>query len=174
MVSVENRVSQLSDSRVLVVGDVMLDRYWYGSVDRISPEAPVPVVAVKDSAETLGGAANVARNVCALGGSCTLLGIIGNDENGKRVDELAQASGIDSQLIADDALETTVKLRVVARNQQLMRADFETIPEDFALNALHKALSEMIEKFDVVVFSDYGKGTLKEMERFLELSKGKT
>src|SRR5690606_34483440 len=107
-----------SGARVLVVGDLMLDRYWCGDVDRISPEAPVPVVRVRRSEERLGGAANVALNAVVLGAPATLLGVVGDDEAGRRVAELARARGIDARLAVDPDLPTTIKLRVIGRQQQ--------------------------------------------------------
>ena len=168
MESDASKVGQLSKSRILVVGDVMLDRYWFGKVDRISPEAPVPVVAVDETFETLGGAGNVARNVCALGGSCTLLSLVGQDENGHKVRSMAEADGIDVRLVEDPLLETTVKLRVVARNQQLMRADFESFPSSEALQKLQGSLESLVEDYNVVVFSDYGKGSLEAISDLIK------
>ena len=124
---------QFSKARLLVVGDVMLDRYWFGDTNRISPEAPVPVVQVSKIDERLGGAANVARNVAALDAKATILGIVGNDEPGKRVVELLKAGGVDSQLEIDADVPTIVKLRVIARQQQLIRLDFEETPSAKAL-----------------------------------------
>jgi hypothetical protein len=120
--------AQLAKSRVLVVGDVMLDRYWFGNVDRISPEAPVPVVHVQRQEERLGGAANVARNVVTLGAQAGLLCVVGCDEPGERIVELLASSGVTPHLERDAALPTTIKLRVLARQQQLLRVDFEATP----------------------------------------------
>jgi bifunctional ADP-heptose synthase (sugar kinase/adenylyltransferase) len=113
---------------VLVVGDVMLDRYWFGDVDRISPEAPVPVVRIARSEERPGGAANVARNVASLGAKASLLSVVGADEAGHALERLVAADGIAASLHHDPSLPTTVKLRVIARQQQLLRIDFETRP----------------------------------------------
>ena len=124
---------QFSKTRLLVVGDIMLDRYWFGDTNRISPEAPVPVVQVGKIDERLGGAANVARNVAALGANTTILGIVGNDEPGRRVVELLKFGGVDSQLEIDADAPTIVKLRVIARQQQLIRLDFEEAPSEKAL-----------------------------------------
>ena len=120
---------QLRQTRVLVVGDVMLDRYWFGDIDRISPEAPVPVVRVQQIDERLGGAANVARNIAALGAAPVLMGVVGSDEAGSRVHELIAAAGIRDQVFDDAQAKTTVKLRVIGRQQQLLRADFESVPD---------------------------------------------
>jgi rfaE bifunctional protein kinase chain/domain len=111
---------------VLVVGDMMLDRYWFGDVERISPEAPVPVVQIKRSDERLGGAANVARNAAALGAKVGMLGVVGDDEPGRTLEALLNASHVQPYLHRDASLNTTIKLRVVAHQQQLLRVDFET------------------------------------------------
>src|SRR5512143_2817122 len=115
-------------ARVLVVGDVMLDRYWFGDVERISPEAPVPVVKVTRTEERPGGAANVARNAAALGAPVTLLSVTGADEAGIALEALLAAEGVRTSFHRDPALPTTVKLRVISRQQQLLRSDFETAP----------------------------------------------
>ena len=125
------RAPDTSKARVLVVGDVMLDRYWYGEVSRISPEAPVPIVLVNEKKEELrlGGAGNVARNCKALGAQVRLLSVIGRDEAGRRIAKLAKQEGLDARLHADGKLATTQKLRVVGpRRHQLLRIDFETPP----------------------------------------------
>src|SRR5471032_1499140 len=119
---------QLGRSTVLVVGDVMLDRYWFGNVDRISPEAPVPVVHIQRTEERLGGAANVACNIAALGAHAGLLCVVGVDEPGQRIVELLQESQVKAHLQRDPNLPTTIKLRVLSRQQQLLRLDFENTP----------------------------------------------
>ena len=146
--------------RVLVVGDVMLDRYWFGEADRISPEAPVPVVRVARTEERPGGAANVARNAAALGARTMLLSVVGTDEAGDALERLTAADGIAASLHRDPALPTTVKLRVIARQQQLLRIDFETRPSQEVLAAKLREFDEYVEATDVVVLSDYGKGGL--------------
>ena len=110
--------------RILIVGDIMLDRYWFGEVNRISPEAPVPVVLIEKNEERLGGAANVARNVSALGAGCSILGIVGKDEAGRTVENMLNDGGISPFLHIDRNISTTVKLRVIGRQQQLLRLDF--------------------------------------------------
>ncbi len=115
-------------ARVLVVGDAMLDRYWFGEVERISPEAPVPVVKIARSEERPGGAANVARNAAALGAQVTLISVIGDDEPGHVLERLLRGESVHTSLHRDPALPTTVKLRVIGRQQQLLRIDFETVP----------------------------------------------
>jgi rfaE bifunctional protein kinase chain/domain len=153
-------IPDTSKARVLVVGDVMLDRYWFGDVSRISPEAPVPVVKVERSEERLGGAANVARNCAALGASVALLSVVGADEAGRTLGRMLGDAGIESVLQEDVQLETTVKLRVIGRQQQLLRIDFENTPDQKALQAKLGEFERRLADCDVVVFSDYGKGAL--------------
>lgn len=152
----------LSDTRVLVAGDVMLDRYWFGDVQRISPEAPVPVVQVLRSDDRLGGAGNVARNIAALGARASLLGRVGIDEAGQRVHALLVEARI-SDLLSDSAvLPTIVKLRVLGRQQQLLRIDFD--PDRIA-EASHGGLSacEALRSHHVLLVSDYAKGSLADV-----------
>ena len=157
----------LRGARVLVVGDVMLDRYWFGDVERISPEAPVPVVRVARTDDRLGGAANVARNVAALGAAASLIGVIGADEPGDCVRRLLEASGVAPHLFVDAAVKTTIKLRVIGRTQQLLRIDFENQPTDDALLAKLDEFERVVSAHDVVVFSDYGKGGLTHIPRMI-------
>ena len=159
---------QFSKARLLVVGDVMLDRYWFGDTNRISPEAPVPVVQVGKIDERLGGAANVARNVAALDAKTTILGVIGDDESGRRVSELLKSSGVDSQLEVDAKVPTTVKLRVIARQQQLIRLDFEEEPSQSALAHKLERYEKLLGNADVVILSDYGKGALGQVALMIE------
>ncbi|KRC76395.1 D-beta-D-heptose 7-phosphate kinase [compost metagenome] len=161
----------ISRSRVLVVGDVMLDRYWFGEVERISPEAPVPVVRVARREDRLGGAANVARNVAALGGHVTLVGVLGEDEAGDSVRRLATEAGIQADLIADTSLHTTLKMRVLGRQQQLLRVDFEQHPGQAALDSVDAALARHLANHDIVVLSDYAKGVLTRVESLIFLAR---
>jgi len=161
----------ISRSRVLVVGDVMLDRYWFGEVERISPEAPVPVVRVARREDRLGGAANVARNVAALGGHVTLVGVLGQDEAGDSVRRLATEAGIQGDLIADNELHTTLKMRVLGRQQQLLRVDFEQHPSQASLDAVDAALARHLANHDIVVLSDYAKGVLTRVESLVALAR---
>ena len=161
-------LEQFAKTRLLVVGDVMLDRYWFGDTHRISPEAPVPVVQVGKVDERLGGAANVARNVAALGGHATILGVIGDDEPGQRVTQLLKASHVDSQLEVDSQVPTIVKLRVIARQQQLIRLDFEEPPSDKALARKLERFEKSLADADVVILSDYGKGALDQVSLMIE------
>ncbi len=162
--------TQFSKTRLLVVGDVMLDRYWFGDTGRISPEAPVPVVQVEKIDERLGGAANVARNASALGAQTTILGVVGEDEAGKRVEQLLLESGVQSQLQTDGNVPTTVKLRVIARQQQLIRLDFEEAPSQISLDAKLKRFKSLLPHIDVVILSDYGKGALEQVSAMIELA----
>ena len=145
---------------MLVVGDVMLDRYWFGDVNRISPEAPVPIVLIQKSEERLGGAANVARNVVALGMEAGLLGVIGHDEAGNIVENLLHESGIQSYLNRDETISTIIKLRVIGRQQQLIRIDFEEKPTEIVLQDKLTRFNALIADYDVIVLSDYAKGSL--------------
>jgi rfaE bifunctional protein kinase chain/domain len=158
--------------RVLVVGDIMLDRYWFGEVERISPEAPVPVVKVARREDRLGGAANVARNIVALGAQASLLGVVGNDEAGKAVQDLAAHDGIDASLVVDPAIPTTLKMRVLGRQQQLLRIDFEQEPGSDALDAIDQRAGQLLQGHDIVVLSDYAKGVLGRVERLILQARG--
>ena len=163
--------AQFAKTNLLVVGDVMLDRYWFGDSDRISPEAPVPVVQVSKVDERLGGAANVARNVAALGANTTILGVVGEDEAGNRIGELLKQSGVNSQLEVDPKVPTTVKLRVIARQQQLIRLDFEETPSQTALEQKLARFEKALGTSDVLVLSDYGKGALSQVATMIECAR---
>ncbi len=152
--------TNLDKVRILVVGDVMLDRYWFGDVSRISPEAPVPVVRIAKREARLGGAANVARNAAALGTQAGLLGIVGNDEAGDEVQQLLEGSGIHSYLKRDEAISTIIKLRVIGRQQQMVRIDFEEAPTDTVLRDKLQQFKALLPDYDVIVLSDYAKGSL--------------
>ncbi len=146
---------------VLVVGDVMLDRYWFGEVERISPEAPVPVVRIATTEERLGGAANVARNVTALGARAGLLSVVGNDEPGRAVAGLLRQSQVSDHLHVDATLATTVKLRVIGRRQQIARI----------LAAHFQQFQSLLDLHDLVVLSDYGKGGLTHIVKMIEAAR---
>jgi D-glycero-beta-D-manno-heptose-7-phosphate kinase len=156
-----------SRARILVAGDVMLDRYWFGDVSRISPEAPVPVVHVKRTEERPGGAANVARNVTALGGRARLLAVTGADEAASSLEMLLAAENVDSSLHRDPQLSTTVKLRVIGQQQQLLRIDFERPPSHEALAAKLGEYERLVDGADAVVLSDYGKGGLEHVQAMI-------
>ncbi len=158
------------DARVLVVGDVMLDRYWFGDVDRISPEAPVPVVKVARTEDRLGGAANVAWNMAAIGAKPILLSVVGDDAAAGSLQNHLDRHGIQAQLYRDPTLSTTIKMRVIGRQQQLIRIDFENEPGHEALAAKLADFEKKLSECDVVVMSDYGKGGLKHIERMIELA----
>lgn len=147
--------------RVLVVGDVMLDRYCEGQANRISPEAPVPAVRVHREFDRLGGAANVALNVKTLGAQCALLGTVGRDPSGQSVAKMLAAMGIDNLLQIDEEGITTQKLRVLARGQQMIRLDFEERASDAAAKAVETAFESACKNADIVVLSDYAKGSLQ-------------
>jgi rfaE bifunctional protein kinase chain/domain len=150
----------LKSPRILVVGDVMLDRYWFGDVSRISPEAPVPVVRIERREERLGGAANVARNAAALSADTGLLGVVGDDEAGNVVNQLLTDLRISSYLNRDASISTIIKLRVIGRQQQLLRIDFENPPTDTVLRDKLTQFNALAPQYDVIVLSDYAKGSL--------------
>nr|WP_075260015.1 D-glycero-beta-D-manno-heptose-7-phosphate kinase [Herbaspirillum camelliae] len=153
-------LSAWSNARILVVGDVMLDRYWFGEVNRISPEAPVPVVRVERKEERLGGAANVARNIASLGAQTALLGVTGDDEPARVMDAMLREMGIASHLNRDPSISTIVKLRVIGRQQQLVRIDFEEAPTDTVLRDKLTQFNTLVADYGVILFSDYAKGSL--------------
>ncbi|HLR29955.1 MAG TPA: D-glycero-beta-D-manno-heptose-7-phosphate kinase [Paenalcaligenes sp.] len=157
--------------KVLIIGDVMLDRYWFGKVERISPEAPVPVVHVVRTEDRLGGAANVARNVVALGAQATLIGLIGDDQDGQITRKLLHSEGISEEMIADPMRPTTLKLRVIGRQQQLMRVDFEEDPSQAALGNVQQRMKDTLKEHDIVVLSDYAKGALKEVQQLIQIAR---
>ncbi|SAL54381.1 rfaE bifunctional protein [Caballeronia peredens] len=159
--------ARVAAARILVVGDVMLDRYWFGDVNRISPEAPVPVVHVQRKEDRLGGAANVARNAAALGAQAGLLCVVGHDEPGERVVELLGESKVAAHLERDPELLTTIKLRVLSRQQQLLRVDFENTPNHEVLRACLARFAEILPQHDVILMSDYAKGGLTHVTQMI-------
>ena len=158
---------RLQRARVLVVGDAMLDRYLFGNVERISPEAPVPVVLVNREEQRLGGAANAACNVKSLGAQVTLITIVGDDEPARRLQQLLKSNGIDTLLGRDATLYTSVKLRVIGRAQQLVRVDFENPPTHEVLSGMLADFERVVSEYDAVLFSDYGKGGLTHIPRMI-------
>jgi len=162
---------ELAKARVLVVGDAMLDRYWHGAVDRISPEAPVPVVKVAREEERIGAAANVAYNITTLGAQASFLGVVGDDEPGRRLEALLRETGIAAHLKRDPGLRTTVKLRVIGRQQQLLRMDFENEPDHEALASQAEAFARLAPVHDAVLFSDYGKGGLAHITAMIHAAR---
>lgn len=158
----------MSLSRVLVVGDVMLDRYWYGAVDRISPEAPVPVVRITREEERCGGAANVALNAATLGAHASLLTVVGDDDASHHLEELVAKTGITTYFGRDPELKTTVKLRIIGRQQQLLRLDFENTPQSEILASQTATFNTILSQHDSILFSDYGKGGLAHVSEMIE------
>jgi D-glycero-beta-D-manno-heptose-7-phosphate kinase len=158
----------LSRAHLLIVGDVMLDRYWFGDVSRISPEAPVPVARITRTEERPGGGANVARNAAALGARVDLLAVVGEDEAGAALARLLDADGVRAQLTRDRTVNTTIKLRVIGRQQQLLRIDFENPPAAEALEAKRADFDARVSAANVVIFSDYGKGGLVHVDRMIQ------
>ena len=161
----------LRKSRVLVVGDVMLDRYWFGEVGRISPEAPVPVVKVSRTEERPGGAGNVARNAAALGANVSLLSVVGRDEAGASLRRLLRHDRVQAQLHADKGLKTTIKLRVIGRQQQLVRVDFEAPPSHEVLASKLRDFAGLLRTTDAVILSDYGKGGLTHIVNMIRMAR---
>jgi rfaE bifunctional protein kinase chain/domain len=156
--------------RILVVGDVMLDRYWFGDCERISPEAPVPVIRVARTEERLGGAANVAWNIASIKAQAGLLTVVGDDEAGARLLSMLSQSGISPHLHSDRNLSTTVKLRVIARQQQIARLDFENSPDQEVLAAHLDEFGALVPTYDAVVMSDYGKGGLTHISKMISMA----
>ncbi|GIZ53159.1 D-glycero-beta-D-manno-heptose-7-phosphate kinase [Noviherbaspirillum aridicola] len=157
--------------RLLIAGDVMLDRYWFGDVNRISPEAPVPVVRVVRREDRLGGAANVARNSVALGARVSLLGVVGQDEAGDALQRLLAETGIQGNLNRDPSIATIVKLRVIGRQQQLLRVDFEAPPTDEILRDKLTQYNALLPASDLVVLSDYAKGSLVNVAQMIDAAR---
>jgi D-beta-D-heptose 7-phosphate kinase/D-beta-D-heptose 1-phosphate adenosyltransferase len=160
-------IPRFDTARILVVGDVMLDRYWHGDTTRISPEAPVPVVKINNIEDSPGGAANVALNIAALGAACKLTGLIGNDAAGQSLTQALSAAGIECDFQRSDTNPTITKLRVLSHHQQLIRLDFE---ENFSLAdsvSLSTKISSLLDNVDLVIFSDYKKGSLRDIENFI-------
>ena len=156
---------------MLVVGDVMLDRYWFGEVSRISPEAPVPVVLIGKEEQRLGGAANVAWNCKDLGARTRLLSVVGRDEPGAQLEKLLKSKGIEASLHRDAKLDTTQKLRVIGRKQQLLRIDFEKPPSREVLAAKLEEFKGALADCDVVILSDYGKGGLTHISDMIRAAR---
>jgi rfaE bifunctional protein kinase chain/domain len=166
-------LEKIARAKVLVVGDAMLDRYWYGDVERISPEAPVPVVAVKEEKDLPGGAANVARNVRALGAGCTLFSISGDDGAADSLERLLGEADIRCQLHRDRLLNTIVKHRVISRHlhQQMLRIDFDCpVSKDASVKLLDNYLKHVAE-YDAVIISDYGKGGLGYIQEMIQAAR---
>ncbi|HET7096185.1 MAG TPA: D-glycero-beta-D-manno-heptose-7-phosphate kinase [Casimicrobiaceae bacterium] len=160
--------ARVGRARVLIAGDVMLDRYWFGDVERISPEAPVPVVKIARSEERPGGAANVARNAAALGARATLISATGVDEASATLEKLLAADNVRASFHRDGGFPTTVKLRVIGRQQQLLRIDFETPPSHEVLATTLAEYERLLADSDLAILSDYGKGGLAHIADMIE------
>lgn len=165
------RIPNFDQARVLVVGDVMLDRYWTGPTSRISPEAPVPVVKVNDIEDRAGGAGNVALNIASLTANASLLGLVGTDNNARVLEETLAHKHIKTQFTAIDTHPTITKLRVLSRNQQLIRLDFEDPFNEVDNTQMLENFKQQVNDCDVVVLSDYGKGALINIEDFIQVGR---
>ena len=161
----------LTAAKVLVVGDLMLDRYWHGDTSRISPEAPVPVVLVGESEERAGGAGNVALNISALGADASLIGFTGDDEQCRALEKLLTPVGVDCLFDKLTGAATITKLRVLSRHQQLIRLDFEDGFDKKNADNLLKSFQSQLATTGAVVLSDYGKGTLRQVQEFIKLAR---
>jgi len=166
-------IPSFGKARVLVVGDLMLDRYWQGPTSRISPEAPVPVVHVRDIEERPGGAGNVALNIARLGAQSTVLGLTGDDDAANVLEKHLQAAGVKTRFVRLDENATVTKLRVISRHQQLIRLDFEDgfIGQD--ISGQETEFVKLLDQHDVVVCSDYGKGALRNVQSLIALCRDK-
>ncbi|HMT02895.1 MAG TPA: D-glycero-beta-D-manno-heptose-7-phosphate kinase [Burkholderiales bacterium] len=168
---IEQIKNDLGAYKILVVGDVMLDRYWFGDVNRISPEAPVPIARIHKTEERPGGAANVALNIASLGGNVTLLSVVGNDEPAKTLKNILNKANIKVVFKKDNSISTIIKLRVMAKNQQLIRIDFEENPSHEILNEILDEFENIIKDYEIIILSDYGKGGLKHIEKLIHIAK---
>ena len=148
----------------------MLDRYWFGEVNRISPEAPVPIVRVERKEERLGGAANVARNAATLGAQVALVGVVGEDEAGDTIAAQLTALRVGSFLNHDPAMSTIVKLRVIGRQQQLLRIDFEEAPNELVLRDKLTQFATLLPDYSVIILSDYAKGGLANVTEMIDIA----
>lgn len=160
-----------NNAQVLVVGDVMLDRYWHGDTSRISPEAPVPVVRVEEAEERAGGSGNVALNIAALGAHATVIGLTGEDEASDALAKLLSKQGVecDFEQVADSS--TITKLRVLSRHQQLIRLDFEDGFSSYDADGLMQRFQNQLASVGAVILSDYGKGTLRDVQEFIQVAR---
>lgn len=158
----QNDIFKLESGKVLVIGDIMLDTYYEGDAYRISPEAPVPVIKIEKKRNMLGGAGNVARNITALGGDCTIISLTGNDYHAKIIGSLLQEAYVHTCLLEDNERPTTVKSRILARNQQMLRYDEEVVKplSESIKEKLKQKIAEYITSYEVILLSDYGKGFL--------------
>ena len=164
-------IPSFAQAKILVVGDVMLDRYWHGDTERISPEAPVPVVHIQQTEERIGGAGNVALNICSLGGHASLLGLVGEDETAQKLEALLKNIGVENNLLRLSNNSTISKLRVIARNQQLIRLDMEEKFKAWDTTEFIAAYTNSLTDSDLVILSDYGKGTLQCVTELIRLAR---
>lgn len=172
MHSVTEKIKKrVNRAKLLVVGDAMLDKYWFGNVERISPEAPIPIVRVAREEYRLGGAANVALNAKKLGADVSLMTIAGMDQAADTLEGLLTDYGLNANVLKDSQMQTIVKLRIIGRSQQLLRLDFENRPTVEALDALTSSFAELVAANDAVIFSDYGKGSLDHVQLLIRLAR---
>lgn len=164
-------IPDFSKAHVLVVGDVMLDQYWYGNSQRISPEAPVPIVHVRENEVRAGGASNVALNVTSLGGHASLIGMTGDDDNASKLQQLLSEQNVDCYFQKCPTHDTALKLRIIAQQQQMIRLDFEDDFTEEDKSSLLTQYSALLDDADIVIFSDYNKGTLSSVQEMIQLAK---
>ena len=167
----KNKLPDFTSARVLVVGDVMLDQYWHGTSQRISPEAPVPVVHIKNNELRAGGASNVALNIAALGATAQLIGLTGEDENSRKLQSLLSKQNVDCHFLAYTNFDTTLKLRVIAQHQQMIRLDFEDSFASIDKKELEAKFYSLLSNTDVVLLSDYNKGTLSDVHALIQAAR---
>lgn len=171
MAAMHTSPPDFSSGRILIVGDVMLDRYWHGSTTRISPEAPVPIVKVEGDEFRAGGAGNVALNAAELGTSTTLVGLVGQDEAGVRLKQCLAAGGVTCHLLETPHHPTITKLRVISRHQQLIRLDFEDSFAVLESAGIENAFANALSGAGALVLSDYGKGTLAQVSSLIRVAR---
>jgi len=164
-------IPDFSKGKTLVIGDLMLDRYWSGGANRVSPEAPVPVVHIQEIEERPGGAGNVALNIAALGGVVTLMGVVGDDPEGEVLQGQLESQGVSCQFQHEAGMRTSTKLRVLSRHQQLIRLDFEEPMDNLSFESLLDQFQSMLSDCGAVILSDYGKGTLSEVRQMIQLAR---
>jgi D-beta-D-heptose 7-phosphate kinase/D-beta-D-heptose 1-phosphate adenosyltransferase len=170
-IKMDLQVPNFHQAQVLVFGDVMLDRYWQGPTSRISPEAPVPVVKVQDIENRAGGAGNVALNIATLGAKAHLFGITGDDENANDLEYMLKNKGVDCGFLRHETSPTITKLRILSRNQQLIRLDFEESFNDVDLTTLYQQFDQQVANAGAVILSDYNKGALTDPQRLIQAAR---
>ena len=158
-------------ARLLVIGDVMLDRYWHGAASRISPEAPVPVVQVGTQEDRPGGAGNVALNIAALGSAATLIGVVGKDDNAQDLESRLTAAGVYCEFLKSEDKPTITKLRVISQHQQLIRLDFEEKFDEQDIADLQSLATSLLPNAQALVLSDYAKGALQDVPALIKLAR---